>query len=78
MSINQIFENIYGGQTTFSFNRNFLKEKIRYYKETSQIRPELMQDIFIYNNYDAFEIWCNNNNKKSLFPDLEFKVKDWN
>ena len=73
-----IFENIYGPQNTISFNRNFLKEKIRYYKEISEIRPELMQENFIYNNYDAFEIWCNKNNKIFLYPDLEFKVKDWN
>ena len=73
-----IFENIYGPQNTIPFNRNFLKEKIRYYKEISEIRPELMQENFIYNNYDAFEIWCNKNNKIFLYPDLEFKVKNWN
>jgi hypothetical protein len=78
MNPEQIFNHIFSHQNTFSFNRNFLKEKIRYYKEKGEMRPELPQDIFIYENYDAFDMWCIKNNKRSLFPDLQFKVEDWN
>lgn len=78
MNVEQIFEHIFKHNSVFSFNRNFLKEKIRYYKEKGEMRPELQQEIFIYENYDAFELFCIKNNNKSMFPDLTFNVKDWN
>ena len=78
MNVEQIFEHIFRPNSVFSFNRNFLKEKIKYYKERGEMPPQLPQDIFIYENYDAFELFCIKNNNKSMFPDLIFNVKDWN
>jgi len=78
MDVEQIFNNIFLYQNTFPFNRDFLKEKITYYKEKGEMRPELQQDIFIYENYDAFEIWCDKNNKITLYPHLKFEVKGFN
>ena len=78
MNVEQFFNQIFLHQNTIPFNRNFLREKIRYYKEKNEMRPELAQEIFIYENYDAFELWCIKNDKTLLYPDLQFNVKDWN
>lgn len=70
-----IFEKIVGNNPFHTFNRNFLKDKIQYYKMIGETRADSYLDNFIFENYDAFELWCNNNNKTALYPDLKFQVK---
>jgi hypothetical protein len=74
-SLETIFESIFGNRDFIPFNKNFLKEKIKYYKETNQERPDLYLDVLIYDNYDMFEAWCNKTNKHYPYPDMEFVVK---
>ena len=76
LSMEEIFEKIYGNSKYITLNKKFLEEKIRYYSETKQYRPELITDIFVYEHYDEFELWCHKNNKVFSYPDLEFKVKN--
>ena len=72
----EIFEKLYGHSEYIIINKKFLEEKIKYYTETNQYRPELITDKFLYENYDKFEIWCCKNNKVFSYPDLEFKIKN--
>ena len=76
--LENVFEKVVGNHSFHIFNREFLKEKIQYYKMIGENRPDLYLDNFIFNNYDAFEIWCNKNNKSALYPDLKFQVKGYN
>lgn len=69
-----LFEKLFGHLDVNPFNKNFLMQKIEYYKETDQKRPDLYLDLFIYENYDAFEQWCIKTNKQFPYQDMEFKV----
>ena len=72
-SLEDIFNNLFGHQSVIPFvGKKFLEGKINHYRTHNIKRADLYFDIFIYENYDAFKEYCEKNDKKLQFEDLEY------